>query len=287
MIKGNAKSIRAMLKNIADCEKINFQIVLVRYLHERLLYRVANSQNASNFILKGGLLMYAIEGLHIRPTTDIDMSAKQISNDKENLKNVFIDICNVKYDDDCVVFDPSNITVLDIAEEMKYSGVRLLIKTLFDTIKQTVQIDIGFGDIIVPAPVLISFPVLLQELNPPKILAYPIETVIAEKFSVMITRGIFNSRMKDFYDVYILLKENQINDENLRAAIMQTFMNRKTGFEESHPLFNETFRVAPSRQIMWKAFLRKMKVYDALEFPFVVKTILERLQPIYYEIYKK
>ena len=160
------------------------------------------------------------------------------------------------------------------------------IKTQFDTIKQTLQVDIGFGDVIVPAPVLISYPVLLHGLNPPEILAYRIETVIAEKFSAMITRGIFNSRMKDFYDVYTLLKENQINDENLRAAIVHTFKNRNTVFEESHPLFSETFRVDLSRQIMWKAFLRKMKIFDSLEFPDVVETILERLQSIYNEIYK-
>jgi predicted nucleotidyltransferase component of viral defense system len=112
-------------------------------------------------------------------------------------------------------------------------------------------------------------------------MAYSIETVIAEKFHAMIQHDLFNSRMKDFYDVFILLKNNEINDESLQEAIFQTFRQRDTVFVKNHPLFLEAFYEDLYRQTMWKAFLRKMKIPGDFEFPLTVKTILERLQPIY------
>lgn len=284
MKKGSVKSIRATLKNIADREKIDFQILIIRYLHERLLYRLANSEYVNNFILKGGLLLYAIEGLHIRPTMDIDMLARQIGNNKEIITQIFRAICNIKYEDDCVIFDTKSIEITDIAKDAKYHGVRILIDARLDTIRQRLQIDIGFGDVIIPAPVKIQYPVLLDELEKPQINAYSIETVIAEKFHAMIVLGSFNSRMKDFYDAYILLKNNEINNANLREAILQTFKNRETEFTDNPELFTTSFFEDKNRKIMWKAFLRKTKVSEELDFSSIVKSILERLQPIYYEL---
>ena len=283
---GSPTSLRAILTNLSNKEGLPFQQVITRYLHERLLYRLSVSKYKPAFILKGGNLLYAVEGLHIRPTMDIDILAKHITNDKETLKNIFKDICSIKYDDDCVSFDTSNISVSDISEEKKYSGIRLLINAQFDTIKQCLQVDIGFGDVITPAPVLISYPTLLDGLNPPDIMAYSIETVIAEKFEAMITLSTFNSRMKDFYDVYTLLKNNEIENNILQAAILQTFKQRNTIFTENHLLFSKSFSEDKNRQIMWKAFLRKIQFSQDLEFPFVVKSILERLQPIYNELSK-
>ena len=226
--------------------------------------------------------MYAIEGLHMRPTADIDILARHVINDKETLRNIFTTICSVRYDDDCVSFDSSNITVSDIAEDKKYSGVRLLIKAQFDTIKQILQVDIGFGDIVIPEPVFLSFPTLLNELNTPEIIAYSIESVIAEKFHAMIEYSTFNSRMKDFYDVYILLKKNEINNEYLQEAILQTFKQRNTIFFKNHPLLSESFYEDLKRQTMWRGFLRKIKNNENLEFSHVVKSILERLQRYYF-----
>ena len=278
---GNTMSIRAMLKNIADKEQINFQFIVTRYFHERLLYRIAKSKYASNFILKGGALLYAIEGIHIRPTIDIDMLAKQISNDKEQIKQIFRSICNVKYDADCIIFDTDNIEAEDISKDDKYSGVRVFIGTQFDTIRQRLQIDIGFSDIITPAPVNLIYPTLLHELPKPEIKAYSIETVIAEKFQAMVVLGTFNSRMKDFYDVYILLKNNDIDEINLQVAITNTFAQRNTAFVENHELFSQTFYNDKNRQTIWKAFLRKIKHFEDLEFSVVMKSITEKLYPIY------
>ena len=281
MKKGNAISIKATLKNISDSEDVKYQYIITRYFHERLLYRIANSEYNDKFFLKGGALLYAIEGLHVRPTVDIDMLAKQISNNKEQIKQIFRTICSIKHDDDCVVFDVESIETMDIVEDAKYSGIRILIEVGLDTIRQRLQIDIGFSDIITPAPVSLIYPVLLNELEKPKIQAYSIETIIAEKFHAMIVLGTFNSRMKDFYDVYILLKNNEINNVNLQEAIFQTFKNRQTDFTDNHTLFTSNFYEDLNRQIIWKAFLHKMKIPENLEFSYIVKNILERLQPMY------
>jgi predicted nucleotidyltransferase component of viral defense system len=201
-------SIRAALFNLAKREGLIFQFVVIRYLHERLLYRLSVSEYASMFFLKGGALLYALEGLHTRPTVDIDMLAKHVNNDKERVKAIFRTICEIGYDADCVVFDSGSIVAGGIAENSKYGGVRLCINARFDTVRQRLQVDIGFGDIVTPAPVTLIYPTLLDKLESPEIKAYSIETVIAEKFQAMIDLGTFNSRMKDFYDVYVLLKHN-------------------------------------------------------------------------------
>ena len=273
-------SIKTSLKNIANLENIKYQSIITRYFHERLLYRIAVSEHVNHFFLKGGNLLYAIEGLHVRPTTDLDMSAKHIENDKVLMQQIFQDICNARYDDDCVVFDTENIETTNIAENTKYGGVRVLIDARLDTIRQRLQIDIGFGDVITPAPVDLTYPVLLNELAKPEIRAYSIETVIAEKFHAMVVLGTLNSRMKDFYDVYVLLKNNDVNSANLKEAILRTFKHRNTDFVKEHELFSRSFGEDPKRRIMWNTFLRKMDISDDIAFPFVVKNILERLSPV-------
>ena len=280
MKQGNSMSIRAVLLNLSKQENLIFQQVVTRYLHERFLYRVSLSEYNSSFVLKGGNLMYVIEGLHIRPTMDIDILAKNMDNDKENVKNIFRKICEIKYDNDCVCFNSNAIAVSDIAVEKKYSGVRLLIDTQFDTIRQSIQVDIGFGDIITPDAIALSYPVLLNELDSPKILVYSVETVIAEKFEAMIHLGGLNSRMKDFYDVYILLKNNRIDDEILDKAIFCTFERRKTMLKTQPEIFTKDFYLYEQRQTAWKFFLKKIKE-EYVDFEEVMRIITTKLQPIY------
>jgi len=281
MKKANSASIRARLLNFSQHEDLTFQFVVIRYLHERLLYRLSISEYVSKFFLKGGALLFAIEGMHIRPTIDIDFLGRQIKNDKETIRKAFQSICNIRYEDDCVFFDVENIIVTDITEDKEYSGVRLFIDAHFDTIRQRLQIDIGFGDIITPAPVNLIYPVLLNELESPKLKAYSIETVIAEKFQAMIALGVFNSRMKDFYDIYILLRNNAIEDSLLQEAITQTFKQRDTHYVENHELFSDSFYEDSKRILMWNAFLKKMKIRDNLNFKMVVNEITIRLKPFY------
>lgn len=270
---------------LAKTEKLNFQAIVTRYLHERLIYRISVSNFADNFFLKGGALIYAIEGLHVRPTMDIDLLATHLSNDINSVKQVFTDICNIRYDDDCVRFDTEKIVVSEIRKEDKYNGIRVILNTSFDSIQQRLQIDLGFSDIIVPAPVSLEYPVLFSELKKPKIKAYSVETVIAEKFHAMITLGNLNSRMKDFYDVYLLLSDEKvgIDIEILKTAITGTFRNRNTEFADNSELFSEDFYSNKNRLIMWNSFLRKIKS-EPLDFEEVVKYITSRLSNIYYNL---
>jgi len=280
MIIGSPKSIRDTLLNLSQKEDLLFQQVVTRYLHERLLYRLSLSEYKQNFILKGGNLLYALTGLHARPTVDIDMLAEKVVNNMESLKAIFVEVCTIKHDDDCVVFEPSTIKVSEISEEKKHSGIRLLIDARFDTIKQTIQVDIGFDDIITPKPLLLQYPILLEGLEHPDIMAYSLETVIAEKFHAMVVLGTLNSRMKDFYDTYILFKNEDVNDNILKEAIAQTFKQRNTDFAQNIPIFSDDFATDSNRIFQWKHFLKKINA-DDLEFSVVVKSILGRLQPIY------
>ena len=283
MKQGNSMSIRAVLLNLSKQENLTFQQIITRYLHERFLYRISLSDYKSSFVLKGGNLMYIVEGLHIRPTIDIDILAKNIDNDKENLRNIFKKICDIKYADDCVYFDSNSIIASDIAEEKKYSGVRLLIDTHFDTIRQIIQVDIGFDDVITPAAILHTYPSLLKALDSPSILTYSVETVIAEKFEAMIQLGELNSRMKDFYDVYVLLNNNRIDDEILPEAIVSTFERRKTALKKNPSIFTNDFYLFGQRQTAWKFFLKKAGV-EHIDFEVVMKTITAKLQPIYLKL---
>jgi hypothetical protein len=280
MKQGSSISIKAVLLNLSQKENVPFQQIITRYLHERLLFRVSLSEYKSSFVLKGGNLMYAIEELHTRPTMDIDMLAKNIDNDKENIKNIFRSICEIKHENDCVIFNSNSIVVSDIAEEKKYSGVRLLIDSRFDSIKQTLQIDVGFGDVITPAPIALLFPVLLSELESPALLAYSPETVIAEKFEAMIQLGELNSRMKDFYDVYILLKNNRVDDIILKEAVVRTFERRNTFLKKNPEIFREEFYQNEQRRTVWNFFLKKIKA-EQIDFETAVKTITQRLSEIY------
>lgn len=208
------------------------------------------------------------------------MLANNLAGDRENIKGIFKQICEIRYEDDCVFFNPESIEVSDIAEKKKYSGVRLLIDSRFDTIRQTIQIDIGFGDVITPAAVLLYYPSLLTELENPEILAYSVETVIAEKFEAMITLGKANSRMKDFFDIYILLKNNNIDMNTMKDAINATFQRRNSVKECNPAVFDVFFYKDTQRNVMWNSFLRKNRL-EHHDFEEVVKTMTNKLQPLY------
>lgn len=276
----NATSIRAKLLNIAKKEKIAFQVILLRYIHERFLYRLSISKYKNNFFLKGGNFMYAIEGLLARPTKDIDLLGQDISNDMDNLKNTIVAIINIKCIEDFVNFEAKTTTIEPITEKNLYNGVRLKLNASFDTTKQNIQIDIGFGDSIIPAPTALDYPTLLPDVPAPKLTAYTIETVIAEKFHAMIALSTLNSRMKDFYDVYNLLTKHKIDFSILEKAIKNTFLMRKTIPINDHALFTDDFKNDPKRIQMWKTFLNKINHKGDLPFQTIMQTITKQLKPL-------
>lgn len=277
----SSESIRSRLKNLSKKENIDFQIILIRFFHERFLYRLSKSNHKNHFLLKGGTLLYALEGIKTRPTLDIDFLGVAIANDLVVIKNIFTEICQIQYEEDCVWFDTKSITAENITENDKYNGVRLHIEAKLDNIRQRLQIDIGFGDVYINKPQELHYPVLLDESDAPLINAYSIETIIAEKFQAMIELSTLNSRMKDFYDVYKLLTNNMYDVENLTNAIKLTFKNRMTFFSEDHALFSDEFINNLNRQKLWNSFLKKKNIKEKIAFQEIMILIKEKLYPIW------
>ena len=167
MTKEFAKSIKAKLLNIARENSLDYQVLLIRYLYERLLYRLAVSRFREKFCLKGGALLYAFEKEFPRPTLDIDLLGIKMKNDAIVMKDIFTEIMAIPFKNDGVVFDVNSIKTENIAENKAYHGIRLIFVARLDSIKQTMKIDIGFGDVIIPAAQSLSYPVLLQKLPVP------------------------------------------------------------------------------------------------------------------------
>lgn len=279
-MRNRAASIRARLLNLAKNEGIDFQLIIIRYLHERLIYRISASDYSEKFVLKGGAFIYAVHGIRSRPTLDIDLLGTQISNDIEEICTAFKHICEV-FSDDEVQFNSESVIGESIAQIDKYKGVRLFIEASFDTVRQRIQIDVGFGDIVIPEIQMLEYPVLLNDLQFPVIRAYSKETVIAEKFQAMIDLSAINSRMKDFYDVYQLLTGNEFDINTLQKAIVATFRNRQTIFTENHALFTSDFASNSIRKRNWVAFLNKINHDKNLTLEEVMQTIREKLKPIW------
>lgn len=279
-MKNRADSIRARLLNLAKKERIDFQLIIIRFLHERLLYRISVSDYSQQLILKGGAFIYAVQGIKSRPTIDVDLLGTQISNDIETLCEVFRQICTIESEDE-VAFNPKSVVGELITQQDKYNGVRLYVDATFHTVKQRIQIDVGFGDIVIPVAQELEYPILLDEMQIPVIQAYSTETVIAEKFQAMIELSVANSRMKDFYDVYNLLTDNKFDNETLEEAIKATFVNRGTSYTENHALFTAEFGTNPQRKKSWTVFLNKINRDKELEFEDVMRLISEKLMPFW------
>ena len=281
MSNGIGKSVRARLLNISKTygEKDGFMKLLVRYLHERLIYRISVSRYRENFFLKGGSLLFAYNGMKGRPTQDIDFLAAKISRDAARLKEIFAEICQIECEEDGVIFDAASIRTAEITQERKYPGTRVIIVAHLDTIVQQISADIGFGDVIVPAPVDLDYPVFLDTTPPISIKAYSLETVVAEKFHAMVEKDTENSRMKDFFDCYQILiyQSNLIDEAVLEDAIRATFENRDTVVADNLQLFTDAFSNDDFRNSLWKNFLKKINWQEQIEFAEVMKVIQNRL----------
>lgn len=281
----SGKSVKERLLNLSKAEHYNPQMMITRYLQERLLYRLSVSRYRNRFILKGGTLLYAHDRFEARPTLDIDFLATHINNDKENIKDIFKEICSLTTIVDGANYDADTVEVEDITVNKEYHGVRVSMGAQLDTARQRMSIDIGFGDVIIPNPQLLAFPTLIDTVPQAEIMAYSLETVLAEKFHAMIVLSLANSRMKDFFDVYQILITGRVDSEVLAEAIQSTFTNRGTSYRENHPLFTDEFFTVKERQTLWNSFIQKIKYPETLDFPTVGKVIRERLQP-YWEAMK-
>lgn len=282
--KNYGVSNRTKLLNITrQTEGQTYMQVLLRFVHERFLYRLSVSEYRNHFFLKGGALLYAHDRFKARPTMDMDFMGDRINSDKENIRQAFRTICAIECKEDGISFDcgEEDVTVEDIAQDREYSGVCVHLTAHLDTIVQPVSMDVGFGDVIIPQPVDLDYPLLLEDLPGVNVRAYSLETVVAEKFHTMIDRAESNSRMKDFFDVYTILRSEKVDLVVLEEAIREVLANRGTVYMEGHPLFGWEFLASEQRQTMWRAFLRKMKYPVALEFGEVMAVIMAVLKPMW------
>ena len=223
--------------------------------------------------------MYAHEGFAARPTLDIDFLGNNISNDGKRIVAAFREICSCPCKEDAVVFDVDHITYKNITELKDYHGVRLSIPVSMDTIFQVMTMDIGFGDIVTPAPVDLDYPALLEHLPSANILAYSLETVVAEKFHAVIDLADQTSRMKDYYDLYLILSSRELDADVLQEAIIKTFENRHTSYDPNTMFFRDNFGTNPQMETRWRAFIKKITSKSDLQFSDVVTYLQQKLIP--------
>ncbi len=273
-----AISVKDRLKNQAVASGKTFQEVLMAYGLERTVYRLSISEYKERFTLKGGIFLYALfDGEFARATRDIDLLARNIPNNTEDMKKVFATIFSIACDD-ALRFDPDTLEVKDITEFKEYQGVNVTIMAYLDRTKVPVSIDIGFGDVIYPARVKMDFPVLL-DMEVPEIYAYSISSIISEKFEAIVSLGDANSRYKDFYDIYILAYRYDFAGDELREAVRETFEHRGTGFDDIFA-FTDDFLESEIHQSRWKTFLKKKKALVNVELEQVVGVLKMLLLPI-------
>ena len=250
-----AASIRQRLLNLARERGEDFQQLLVSYALERVLYRLANSRHRDRFVLKGALLFRLWFDLTQRPTRDADFLGFGNA-EPEEFAAVFREIAEMTMaEDDGLIFDATSVHVVDIRKVAGYPGVRVSMTAILDVARIPVQCDIGFGDAVTPAPSQQSYPTLL-DMPAPVLAVYPLETVVAEKLEAIVKLAGFNTRVKDYFDLWVLMRYENLDRVILPAAIRATFERRKTVIPVVLPV-----GLAPSfateKQVMWQAFLNR------------------------------
>lgn len=271
-------SVKDRLKNKSRSTGKTMQELLTAYGLERTIYRLSKSRYKEHFILKGGIFLYALyDGSYARATTDIDFLAQKISNDAEEIREVFAEIFSTEADDP-LRFEMGTLSVKSIAEMKKYHGVNVSIIAYLDRTSINVSIDIGFGDVIFPEKVEMDFPVVLSDESP-QIYAYSLCSTIAEKFEAIVSLAYDNSRFKDYYDIYVLSTTQDFDGKELLEAIKETFENRHTSITEI-VAFEDGFADDTLRQTRWKAFVKKKKALMPVSLEDTIKVIQLLMQPV-------
>lgn len=248
-------SVRQRLLNRSKADNRSFNELLQYYAMERFLYRLSMSDHAQHYILKGALMLRAWKSPEFRPTMDIDMLGKT-GNEEENITAQIRDILAVEIEPDGLTFDSNSIQTERITEDADYEGIRVRFRGALGTARISMQIDIGFGDIVYPGPEKAELPCMLDS-PAPSLLCYSRESAIAEKFEAMIKLGQLNSRMKDFYDIWLLSRQFEFVLSSLAEAVRLTFKQRGTELSEPIDAFSDDF--ISSRQPMWAAFRKRLK----------------------------
>ena len=276
-LKNIAASVRQRLLFKSRSDVRPFQELAQYYAMERFLYRLSLSRHSHRYILKGALMLRIWEAPQIRPTMDIDMLGRASNTVADVVSNV-IDILSVDVDPDGLSFSPQEITAEHITDDAEYQGIRIRFPAKLDTIILNMQLDIGFGDIIHPSPEKFELPSIL-DFAAPQLLCYSRESAIAEKFEAMLKLRELNSRMKDFYDIWLLCRRFEFDGKTLSEAIRLTLEQRGTELPDEIIAFSQEF--IDAKRIQWNAFRKKLgQDHVPAEFEHVVMTVKEFIDPI-------
>lgn len=253
--KNLGESIRQQLKNLSGKRSRPFDELLRYYAMERFLYRLSISPYAEKFFLKGGLMLKVWNSTDHRATMDIDLLART-SNQIENLRRIISEVATIAYTEDAIAFDTQDLILRNTQTTGDYNGVSASFSATLFTTRTPVLIDIGFNDVIIPRPQKIQYPTLLG-MSEPILLGYTLETVIAEKLESIVKLALVNTRMKDFYDIWTILRDHDIEMDSLKNALTQVFENRHTPLK--YPIaFTAAFYNAKETQQRWNTFLLSM-----------------------------
>jgi hypothetical protein len=253
--KNLAASVKARLLAQARSRGETFNDLLTRYCIERLLYRLGESKHADRFLLKGAMLFVLWDDRMPRPTRDVDLLAFG-STDSADVVARFREIVQTEVEPDGLEFDAGTISAEELRDDEAYRGLRVKLIARLGKADIPLQIDLGTGDAVTPGPVDADFPTLL-DFPAPHVRAYPIYTVVAEKFEAMVSLGVRNTRMKDFFDVRFLAGRFTFDGATLHVAIRATFERRKTELSASPYPLSDAFAAEPDKQTQWAAFLRR------------------------------
>ncbi len=254
-----AASVKHRLLNLARAERRAYDVVLVRYALERLLYRLSISEHRGSFILKGGMLVTLWIESDSRETRDADFLGHGNS-DPDHLREVFAGVLSIEADDG-LVFDTRSLRTAVIREEMEYGGVRLRADAYIERSRIPVTIDIGFGDALADAARTMAYPSMLG-MEEPEIRIYPPASVIAEKFQAMVALGAANGRMKDYFDLWAIPRALEIAPEDLDAAISATFDRRGTALPDKRPPGLSNAMLTEAKQAQWRAYAASLDLKD-------------------------
>jgi Nucleotidyl transferase AbiEii toxin, Type IV TA system len=261
--KDIAASVRQRLLNWARESRRPFNEILQYYGMERFLYRLSKSPYSTNFVLKGALMFNVWRGPLSRPTMDIDLLGR-LSNDLESILAALRQVCIQEVEPDGLVFEPDSVAGQRIIEDASYEGIRVRLRGSLGTALVVIQVDIAFGDVVVPFTMTIDYPTIL-DLPFPSLQGYSKESAIAEKFQIMVKLGILNSRLKDFFDIWLLSRQFDFEGRTLTSAIKETFRNRGTEIPAQPRALMTALAQDTTKQSQWRGFRRRNLLEDSPE----------------------
>jgi predicted nucleotidyltransferase component of viral defense system len=272
-------SVHQRLLNLAQKRQENFQDILRQYALERLLYRVSRLDQSRQFILKGALLFSLWDETPHRATRDLDFLGSGES-DVARFEPFFRDLCQLEVEADGITLIPESLVVMQVREDEEYEGVRVKVLAKLGNARIPIQIDIGFGDVVTPAALEVEFPTLL-DLPKPLLRAYPRETVIAEKFCIMVQLEMANTRLKDYYDLWVLAQNFSFEGQLLCQAMQATFARRNIVLPAAVPVaLTSAFSDNLLKRSQWASFLKKGRLAEeSLSLADVIPVLQDFLLP--------